>query len=82
MNQSLTPRSCFHSVKFTVPRELVDAADNWLGFKRLELTVYTDDAPAIRLYEKFGFEREGIRRSFAFKGGTYVDALSMDRVLF
>lgn len=34
-------------------RELLDAADNWLGFKRLELTVFTDNAPAIRLYEKF-----------------------------
>ncbi|RMC62504.1 GNAT family N-acetyltransferase [Sinorhizobium meliloti] len=62
--------------------ELLDAADNWLGFKRLELTVFTDNAPAIRLYEKFGFEREGIRRSFAFKAGTYVDALGMGRLSF
>jgi L-phenylalanine/L-methionine N-acetyltransferase len=61
-------------------RELIDAADNWLGFKRLELTVYTDNAPAIRLYEKFGFEREGIRRSYAFKAGAYVDALGMARL--
>jgi putative acetyltransferase len=60
--------------------EIVDAADNWLGLKRLELTVYTDNAPAIRLYKKFGFEPEGIRRAFAFKAGNYVDALSMARV--
>ncbi|MBZ9603310.1 GNAT family N-acetyltransferase [Phyllobacterium chamaecytisi] len=60
--------------------ELIDAADNWLAFKRLELTVYTDNAPAIRLYEKFGFEREGVRRSYAFKAGTFVDALGMARL--
>ncbi|MET3648812.1 GNAT family N-acetyltransferase [Phyllobacterium ifriqiyense] len=63
-------------------RELIDAADNWLGFKRLELTVYTDNAPAIRLYERFGFEREGIRRSYAFKAGAYVDALGMARLRY
>ncbi len=25
--------------------ELIDIADNWLGLKRLELTVYVDNAP-------------------------------------
>ena len=60
--------------------ELIDAADNWLGIKRLELTVFTDNARAIRLYEKFGFEREGILRAFAFKAGAYVDALGMARL--
>lgn len=61
-------------------REVIDAADNWLALKRLELTVYTDNTHAIRLYEKFGFEQEGIRRSFAFKEGRYVDALAMARL--
>lgn len=32
-------------------QEIVDAADNWLGFRRLELAVFADNAPAIRLYE-------------------------------
>ncbi len=37
----------------------VDLADNWLSLTRLELTVFADNAPAIRLYERVGFEVEG-----------------------
>ncbi|KXF77437.1 GNAT family acetyltransferase [Paramesorhizobium deserti] len=59
---------------------LTDAADNWLALKRLELNVYVDNEPAIRLYEKFGFEQEGVSRAFAFKAGRYVDALNMARL--
>jgi len=58
----------------------VDLADNWLNLMRLELDVYTDNAPAIRLYEKFGFEREGTLRGHAFREGRYVDAYMMGRV--
>ena len=59
---------------------LIDAADNWLNLKRLELTVYVDNEPAIRLYRKFGFEVEGTRRSDAFRDGRYVDSLAMARL--
>lgn len=59
---------------------LIDAADNWLAIKRLELTVYVDNAAAIRLYERFGFETEGRFKAFAFRNGEYVDALTMARV--
>ena len=34
----------------------MDLADNWLNLTRLELTVFTDNEPAIALYKKFGFE--------------------------
>ncbi|MEI5663911.1 GNAT family N-acetyltransferase [Bosea sp. CCNWLW174] len=60
--------------------ELVDAADNWFGLKRLELTVYSDNAVAIALYRKFGFEPEGLLRAYAFRAGSYVDALTMARL--
>ncbi|KAB2718271.1 GNAT family N-acetyltransferase [Brucella intermedia] len=62
--------------------ELIDIADNWLDLKRLELTVYVDNAPAIRLYEKFGFVSEGIRRKDAFRAGEFVDSLAMARLNF
>ncbi len=61
---------------------LVDIADNWLAIKRLELTVYIDNAPAIGLYEKFGFETEGRLRAFGFRNGEYVDAFTMARLRF
>lgn len=59
---------------------LLDAADNWLDLKRLELTVFADNAAAIALYEKLGFEREGVLRSYAFRDGAYVDVLAMARL--
>jgi len=59
---------------------LVDLSDNWLNLRRLELTVYADNARAIRLYERFGFAREGLHADFAWRDGAYVDALAMARV--
>ena len=59
---------------------LVDTADNWLGLRRLELAVFTDNAPAIRLYKKFGFEIEGTRRAAAFRDGAFVDDYIMARL--
>lgn len=58
----------------------VDAADNWHDIKRMELTVYIDNDAAIRLYEKFGFEKEGLLRSFGYRAGRYVDAYTMARL--
>lgn len=58
----------------------VDLADKWLNLKRLELEVYADNETAIRLYERFGFEREGVLRQHAFRNGEYVDSIVMARL--
>jgi len=59
---------------------LVDLADNWLNVTRLELAVYTDNARAIALYRKFGFEIEGTHKAYALREGRYVDAHFMARL--
>jgi putative acetyltransferase len=59
---------------------LLDLADNYLGLKRIELDVITDNEAAIHLYESLGFEREGVKRSALFRAGVFVDLLMMGRV--
>ncbi|MBA2617412.1 MAG: GNAT family N-acetyltransferase, partial [Rubrobacter sp.] len=61
-------------------RAALDLAENWLNLTRIELDVYTDNKAGIALYEKFGFEREGTHRRYAFRDGEYVDAYSMARI--
>ncbi len=55
-------------------------ADQWLGAVRLELTVYTDNAAAIALYRRLGFQIEGTHRAYALREGVYVDAHAMARL--
>jgi putative acetyltransferase len=59
---------------------VIDLADKWLQVTRIELTVFTDNAAAIALYQKFGFEIEGTHRNFAFRNGEYVDVYAMARL--
>ena len=58
----------------------VDLADKWLNLTRLELEVYTDNEPAIRLYKKFGFLVEGTFQRFAYRDGQFVDVYAMARL--
>ena len=63
-----------------VGRALLDAAVEWAReaeVTKLELHVFPWNEPAIRLYERFGFEREGVRRRHYRRDGEYVDAILM-----
>jgi putative acetyltransferase len=59
---------------------MLDLADNWLGLRRIELEVWADNARAVHLYEKFGFEIEGTGRQYARRAGELVDAHFMARL--
>jgi putative acetyltransferase len=59
---------------------LIDTADRWLNLRRLDLAVYVDNEPAIRLYKRFGFVVEGTRRAAAFRDGAFVDDFIMARL--
>ncbi len=58
---------------------VIDLADNWLNVRRLELGVLAHNQSARRLYERYGFELEGIRRDGVFGDGDYQDELIMAR---
>lgn len=57
----------------------LDLADNWLGSRRVELTVNIDNQRAVRLYEHHGFVVEGRKRYEAFRDGGFIDGLAMAR---
>ena len=59
---------------------VIDLADNWLDLRRLELTVFVDNAAGIALYSRFGFVQEGRLAAYAYRDGRYVDALAMARL--
>jgi putative acetyltransferase len=59
----------------------VECAEGSLALRRLELTVFVDNAPAIALYRKFGFVEEGRSRAFAMRDGMLVDAFHMARFM-
>ena len=59
---------------------LLEAAVGWAGesgVRKLELHVFPWNEPAIKLYEKFGFEREGFRKGHYSRAGEMVDAILM-----
>ncbi len=60
--------------------KVIDLADNWLMLVRLELTVFSDNAHAVHLYEKFGFRIEGTRVKSCVKNGVYADEYYMARI--
>lgn len=46
----------------------------------IELSVYTDDAAANHLCEKFGFVTEGAASPYALRHGVYVHVYTMARL--
>jgi len=63
-----------------IGRALLEQAVAWAqnaGVRKLELHVFPWNEPATRLYEAFGFEREGLRREHYRRESGYVDAILM-----
>lgn len=48
-----------------------------LNLHRIYLTVLVDNQPALTLYEKVGFKRDGIEREAVFKNGKFQDLVCM-----
>ena len=77
---SVTRQAQGKGVGHALMQALCDYADNWAGVLRIELTVFDDNARAVALYRRFGFEIEGTHRGFAMRNGTYATALTMARL--
>ena len=63
-----------------IGRALLESAVEWgraNGVTKLELHVFPWNEPAIKLYEAFGFEREGYRRGHYLRDGEHADAILM-----
>jgi putative acetyltransferase len=77
---SVAPEAQGQGVGTALMQAMCDYADRWMGVLRIELTVFVDNAAALALYRKFGFEIEGRLRGYAMRDGRYEDAFTMARI--
>lgn len=77
---SVEPAAQRQGVGRALMQALCDYADGWAQILRIELTVFTDNLRAIRLYEAFGFRHEGVHRAYALRDGVYGDVCAMARL--
>lgn len=55
--------------------KLLDYAFNEAGLEKLNCEVLETNFPVVRLHEKFGFVREGVRRKNVIKDGERIDVV-------
>ena len=58
-------------------RAMISHAFYNLNLRRIELGVLETNTAAIRLYEKCGFTREGVKRQSNYKNGEYISLIIM-----
>lgn len=67
-----------------IGRKLFEYLEQWAidhNLHRLELTVMAHNERAIHLYQKMGFQIEGIKRDSLYVRGKYVDEYYMAKIL-
>ena len=68
-----------HGIGSRLLEAVVDLADNWLGLRRIDLEVTTDNPAGIALYHKYGFQHEGIIPYYLFGNGRWAHVHVMSR---
>ncbi len=56
-------------------RLLLQHAFDYMGLRRVNLSVLAGNEPALRMYAKLGFVEEGRERGAQLRGGEYLDRL-------
>ena len=51
------------------------------GLRRIQLSVFARNTPAIALYHKLGFVEEGVHRMAFLKQGQWIDEITMEMIL-
>jgi putative acetyltransferase len=69
-----------HGIGSRLMEAALELAYNWLDLKRIELDVNTDNPTGIRLYKKFDFAVEGVKRFHTYGDGRWVDSYFMARI--
>ena len=77
---AVLPQAQGQGVGSALMAAICEHADRWVGALRMELTVFADNAAAVHLYRKFGFEIEGTFKAYALRDGVYADVVSMARL--
>lgn len=62
---------------YGVLKESMDYLFNDLSLHRIWLFVMENNKPAIKLYEKLGFKKEGVQKDAVFRDGEYKNYLMM-----
>jgi RimJ/RimL family protein N-acetyltransferase len=67
-----------------IGKRMFQALEEWAvkqGLHRLELTVMAHNQRGIALYQRMGFQVEGVKRDDLFVDGGYVDQYMMAKLL-
>lgn len=72
------PKCAGKGYGFLMMKAIIDYASN-RGFLRIELSVAVQNSKAISLYEKVGFEKEGILKKYTYlkEKDRYIDEILM-----
>jgi UDP-4-amino-4,6-dideoxy-N-acetyl-beta-L-altrosamine N-acetyltransferase len=64
-------------VGYIASLKIIEHGVNNLGLQRIWLTVLSSNIPAIKMYEKLGFEFEGTMRNALYKDGEFRNLMIM-----
>lgn len=58
-------------------KKIIDYCFGELGLRKITLGVIADNVPAVRLYQKLGFQTEGVYKNHVLNNNKYADVIRM-----